>query len=155
MRTLPLLLSFLLLLLLGACGKPQTGAVEPHWDRDTCERCRMVLSDRFHSAQVRYRDDSGRSRVRLFDDIGCAIVWLQDQPWRDAPTTEIWVNDHRSGEWIDARKAFYVSGHNTSMEYGLGAQSDAATGGMDFAAARRHVLEKERRNHARHGPKPR
>ncbi len=142
--------SILTLLLLNGCSEPQTGAIEPHWDRDTCERCRMVLSDRFHSAQVRFTDEKNKSRVRMFDDVGCAIIWLENQDWRDNKSTEIWVTDHRDGDWLDARNAFYVRGHNTSMEYGLGAQTEASTESMNFPAARKFIFEKEKNSNA-HG----
>ena len=136
----------LIVLVLPACsGDPGTGAVTPKWDRDGCERCRMVLSDRLHSAQIRHAVPGKRAKVRLFDDIGCAVIWLQDKPWGDAPTTEIWVNDHRTGEWIDARKATYVKGQQTPMEYGLGAQAAPAPEGLSFAQARAHILEVEKR----------
>ena len=139
------LLTALLLLLLSGCGDPGTGPVEVKWDRDACERCRMVLSDRYHSAQVRYSPRDQRSRVYKFDDIGCAVIWLQGKSWKDDPTTEIWVNDHRTGEWIDARKATYIKGHRTSMEYGLGAQPEAVPDGLNFEQAIKHIFEVEER----------
>lgn len=135
-----------MLLFLAACsGDPGTGPQEVRWDRYTCERCRMVLSDRKHSAQVRFREPTGKSRVRFFDDIGCAILWLEDKPFRDAHDTEIWVTDWRSGEWIDARSAHYLKGQVTPMEYGLGAQSDPDPDSFDYRVAREQVFDVERR----------
>ncbi|OQX30569.1 MAG: hypothetical protein B0D96_10520 [Candidatus Sedimenticola endophacoides] len=132
------------LLLLAACGgDPGSGAVEPRWDRTTCERCRMSVSDPRHTAQVRQPLAGGRSRVVMFDDIGCALLWLDDKLWRDDPRTEIWVTDHRDGRWIDARRASYVTGNNTPMAYGLGAQDEAVDGALDFTQARRHIFETE------------
>jgi copper chaperone NosL len=145
--------SLLLVLLLGACsGDPGTGPVEVSWDRVGCERCRMVLSDRQHSAQVRFKQASGKSQVLFFDDIGCAVIWLQDKPFAAAPDTEIWVTDWRSGEWIDARAATYLAGQHTPMEYGLGAQIEPSPDGLNFEQARQHVFEVERRFnlHAQH-----
>ena len=137
----------LIVLVLSACsGDPRTGAVEPKWDRDICERCRMVLSDRFHAAQIRQSAPGEGSRVRLFDDIGCAVIWLRDKPWRDDPATEIWVNDHRTGDWIDARTATYLKGRRTPMEYGLGAQTSPAPEVLSFAQAKAHIMEVEKRH---------
>ena len=138
---------FLLTLLLGGCsGPPDEGPVDVKWDRDACERCRMVLSDRHHSAQVRYfPEDKKRSKVLMFDDIGCAVLWLEDKTWRDDPQTEIWVTDHRTGEWIDAKQATYIQGQLTPMEYGLGAQKEAAADGLDFEAAKKHIFDIEER----------
>lgn len=127
--------------LLAACsGDPGSGPVDVKWDRDVCARCNMVLSDRAHSAQIRFTpNDGGRSQVKRFDDIGCAVLWLQQQPWRGRPDVEIWVNDYRNGAWIDARTAHYVTGRITPMQYGLGARSDPADGALTFAQAREHI----------------
>jgi len=145
------------LLSLGACsGDLDNGPAEVKWDRYTCERCRMVLSDRQHAAQIRVPGPDGRAQRYYFDDLGCALVWLQDQPFRDAPDTKIWVNDWRTGQWIDARSATYLSGQITPMGYGLGAQSDPHPGGLDFAQARQRILERERgvNRHGAHPPAP-
>ncbi len=134
-------------LLLGGCGRDSgTGPVAVHWDRATCARCRMVLSDRHHAAQVRVKPQEGRSRVYLFDDLGCAVIWLEDHPnWRDDPVTEIWVNDWRTGDWIDARTAYYLKGQETPMQYGLGAQSDPAPDALDYSSAVKAIFAIEQR----------
>ncbi|MES9905186.1 MAG: hypothetical protein ABW168_21240 [Sedimenticola sp.] len=151
-RSLLLIVAGGVLLLLTACsGDPGTGVKEVKWDRDACERCRMVLSDRFHSAQVRFSPAGGkRSKVLKFDDIGCAALWLEDKPFRDDPKTEIWVTDHRSGDWIDATKAHYVKGHLTPMEYGLGAQTEATPGSLTYAQAQADIQNSEEHYNA-HG----
>jgi len=135
-----------LLLLLTACsGDPGTGPVDVKWDRDSCARCNMVLSDRQHAAQVRYTPaDGSRGQVKKFDDLGCAVLWLDQQSWADVAGIELWVADHRDGHWLDARKAHYLTGQLTPMQYGLGAQSDPAPGTIDFAAASEHIYEVER-----------
>jgi len=130
--------------LLSGCGDPGTGPVDVHWDRDSCERCRMILSDRKHAAQVRYDDAGKRSRVRMFDDIGCAMIWLEDKPWRDTPSTEVWTVDHHNGEWIDARSAYYIKGQLTPMEYQIGAQSQPPISkSLSYAEAKLHVFKVE------------
>ncbi|GAB4346482.1 MAG: hypothetical protein Kow006_05030 [Gammaproteobacteria bacterium] len=145
-----LALGLLVVSLPGCSGDPGTGPVEVKWDRVACERCRMVLSDRRHAAQIRFTDPGGKSRIMFFDDIGCAVIWLDDKPWKDAAGTEIWVNDHRDGRWIDARKAYYVEGGLTPMEYGLGAQDEPAAGAMSFEQAIARIWEIEKRFN-RHG----
>jgi len=144
-------------MLVACSGDPGTGAVEVKWDRDICKRCNMVLSDRRHSAQVRYSPAGQRSQVYRFDDLGCAVLWLKEQDWRDAPGIEIWVNDHANGDWLDARKAHYVPGQITPMEYGLGAQTEATADTLDFAGAIAHIEDIEKRfnvhgGHLEHAP---
>ncbi|MEN8168705.1 MAG: nitrous oxide reductase accessory protein NosL [Pseudomonadota bacterium] len=140
------ILSIIFLSLAACSGQPDSGPVEIKWDRDVCARCSMVLSDRLHSAQVRATPVAGkRSKVYKFDDIGCAVLWIEDKPWRNDPKTEIWVNDHRNGKWIDARSAYYVSGQVTPMEYGLGAQSEPAENALNYEQARQQIFELEAR----------
>ena len=67
-------LGLIVLLALSACSDNGTGPVEVKWDRDACERCRMVLSDRYHAAQIRGGPADRKARVYKFDDIGGAIV---------------------------------------------------------------------------------
>ncbi|MBL3591147.1 MAG: hypothetical protein JMN24_15340 [gamma proteobacterium endosymbiont of Lamellibrachia anaximandri] len=144
-RSYSLLVGLAILLLTACSGDPGTGPKEVKWDRVACERCRMVLSDRHYSAQIRYFPEGKRSKVVGFDDIGCATLWLDTQAWKDDPKTEIWVTDFRTGDWIDARTATYVKEKITPMEYGLGAQSDPAPEGLNFAQAKLHVIEVEKR----------
>jgi nitrous oxide reductase accessory protein NosL len=128
--------------LLPACARDDGhGPGKVHWDRDTCKRCNMAVSDRHYAAQVR----GGPKREALkFDDIGCALFWLQEQkiPWAEAPDTEIWVADYRTGEWLDARKAYYLAGKTTPMAYGFAALAQAEPGSLDFAAMRAALLAK-------------
>ena len=136
----------LLSMLLSACsGEQDTGPAKVRWDQNTCERCRMMLSDRNFSAQVRYFPDAKRSRVVKFDDIGCATIWLEDQKWKDDPKTEIWVTAHNNGEWINARKATYIPINNSPMGYNLGAQAEAVPGGLNFAEAKQHIEQVEKK----------
>ena len=140
-----------LMLLFNACSMdPGNGPADVKWDRYACERCRMVLSDRHYSVQVRYLPEGKkRTKVLYFDDIGCATLWLEEKPWKDDPGTEIWVTDHRSGDWIDARTATYLKEKITPMEYGLGAQREPVPGGLDFERVKLHVVEVEKRFDAR------
>lgn len=132
--------------LLPACSRDTGhGPGEVHWDRDVCKRCGMALSDRHYATQVR---GGPKREVFKFDDIGCALFWLKDQPWADAAETEIWVNDFRTGEWLDARKAHYLSGKTSPMAYGYGAQGGdknaPEAGGIDFAAMKADILSRDK-----------
>lgn len=141
-----LLFATLILPVLAACSlEPDTGPIDVVWEEDACKRCSMVLGDSYHAAQIRQHFADGSSKAYLFDDIGCAVVWLEKKSWKDDAKTEIWVNDHSSGAWIDARGAYYVGGQQTPMFYGLGAQQEATPGSVDFAAAKQHIFRVEER----------
>jgi nitrous oxide reductase accessory protein NosL len=141
----------LLLLLAGCSNEPDTGPGKVRWDREVCARCAMTVSDHNYSAQVRGGPAGQKGKLYKFDDIGCAVIWLDQQPWKDNPKTEIWVTDYRNGDWLDARKAWYVKGKITPMGYGLGATPEQEPGALDFAQARKHIYEVEEQTHTHRG----
>lgn len=130
-------------LLLAACsGDPKTGPVEIKWDRDGCTHCGMALSDRHFAAQVR---GGPKQQAFKFDDIGCAVEWLQKQAWANEAATQIWVMDYREGQWLDARKARYIGGKTSPMAYGYAALAGETPDSIDFAELSKRVLSKENR----------
>ena len=92
-----------------------------HWDRDMCERCKMVVSDRQHATQV-INPATGRST--MYDDIGCAVLWFGEEKIEWADKAKIWVTDITTGKWIDARTALYDTNNITSMAFGFGAHEN-------------------------------
>jgi nitrous oxide reductase accessory protein NosL len=132
-RALPAWLA--LVLLLAACGDPGEGPARIAWDRDACEHCGMVITDRRFAAQVRI----GRTPHR-FDDVGCAVEWLGERS-KGTPPTEFWVADQESGAWLDARTASFRGGQQTPMGYGFGASGQAGDGSLDLAALEAAVRE--------------
>ena len=144
MKRLAVTLLFPLILLLTACGEDQTtGAEKVRWDREICARCAMAVSDRNYSAQVRGGRKDKRSKVYKFDDLGCAVIWLDKQNWKDDARTEIWVNNHKDGKWINAKTAWYVKMNNTPMDYGLGAQTEKVDGALSYDEATAHIYKVE------------
>ncbi|MFK5984125.1 MAG: nitrous oxide reductase accessory protein NosL [Pseudomonadota bacterium] len=134
--------------LLSGCGDKQAGPVDVKWDRDACDRCQMMLSDRKFSAQVRVFPKNKRSKVFRFDDVGCASLWLaakQQQTWQADEKTEIWVTDVNSGKWINAKTAWYIKEQITPMNYGLGAVATEQKGAINFIQARQHIDEVEKK----------
>ena len=129
--------------LLNVSCSNDTGTIEIKWDRDGCERCRMVLSDRHFAAQVR---GGPKNKAYLFDDIGCAVHWLKKQPWGFDETTQIWVTDYRNGNWLNARTAYYVPGQTTPMDFDFGAMPESVEGSVDFEAAKMQMLAKKHRH---------
>ena len=133
---------------LASCGRSgpwPEGMAEIKWDRDTCVRCSMVISDRRFAAEMRGGD---KDTVFKFDDIGCAVFWMRDRakehPWLADPATRLWVADATgSGErWLDARKAFFVGGRTSPMGYNQAAYSYADAGALGFEDMRQHLLAK-------------
>ncbi|MDA3908862.1 MAG: hypothetical protein PF437_07220 [Sulfurimonas sp.] len=102
-----------------ACEKKvETGVAEVHWDRDMCSRCVMVVSDRKNTVQVRNPDTS---KTYMFDDIGCMALWFEEEKIEWKNKAIIWVTDSESGDFIDARVAFYDTNNITPMAYGFSA----------------------------------
>ena len=107
-----------------------------HWDRDMCERCKMAISERKFA--VEGIDEKGR--VYKFDDIGCLILWNKlEHP--EVRFKKIWITDAKSGEWIDAKKAFYTTDSITPMGYGFAAHKNRPKSGeiIDFNEVKRRV----------------
>jgi len=149
-----ILLSYFLLVAAGCTPDQASGPGEVRWDRETCTRCSMAVGDRSFAAQVRAAPSGEKSRLYKFDDIGCAVIWLDTQSWKNDTGTEIWVADHRNGKWLDARKAHFVTGKLSPMNYGLAAQAEEAEGALDFSQAIEHIrmAENEQHRHGGHNP---
>jgi hypothetical protein len=137
------------IVLVTACGQGSaTGPEAIHWDRQTCEHCQMVISDRVDAAEIRL---PGERRVHAFDDLGCALLWLDHQgllgkstPGADAAkvseAAEVWVRDATGSRWIDGRQARYAGGFSTPMAYGYGVAEE----GESLDAIRLRIREAER-----------
>jgi len=105
------------------------------WDRVACEECKMALSDPHYSAQV----IGSNGKAYYFDDIGCAILWLKRQPWKNKART--WVNDVNSTEWIDAQKANWMYGDpKTPMGYGFAATLSPVENALDWETVNKWVV---------------
>ncbi len=150
--TSSIIIIILVLVFLAGCSREEeNGPGKVRWDREVCARCAMAISDRNYSAQIRGGRPDRETKLYKFDDIGCAIIWLNKQNWKNDPRTKIWVNDHRNGNWLDAKTAWYVKARNTPMDYGLGAQSDQLPGTLNFTEATVHINKEEQRLDSHHG----
>jgi len=134
---------------LSGCNKDNwpEGMVEIKWDRDTCARCSMVISDRRFAAQLRGGPDKA---VFKFDDIGCMVFWLRDKadkyPWLAEAGTRFWVADFTSKSreemrWLDPKRAHYMT-KASPMGYNFAAVSTPMPGSLDFTDMRQHTLAK-------------
>ena len=139
-----LFIPLVILVLLVACEKKvSTELSDVHWDRDMCDRCKMVVSEKNHAAQV-INPENGK--VYKFDDIGCAILWFKEEniSWKDK--AKIWITDVKTSKWIDARTSFYDTLNITPMAYGFGAheKKESIKAGLeiiDFNEMSKRVLE--------------
>jgi nitrous oxide reductase accessory protein NosL len=134
------------LLLLVACGKrgnwPEGGEAI-HWDRDTCARCSMAISDPRFAVEL-VRSNPKRS-VLKFDDFGCLVAWAKElnkktgePPWWEDPQSRVWVADFNSladdrdaVRWLDARMARYI-GRSSPMGYNHAAVESADEQAVGF-----------------------
>ena len=89
-----------LLLALAGCGGP-TAEVPPEilLGADTCDYCRMVISETRHAAAAR-----GQALEARFDDPGCLQQYLGE---RRGQPLEAWVHDEE-GRWQLARETWLV-----------------------------------------------
>ena len=88
-----------------------------------------------YSAQV--IDPNGRAYY--FDDIGCAILWMGRQPWKDKART--WVNDVKTKEWVDAERANWIYGDpKTPMGYGFAATLSPVENAMDYETVKKWMV---------------
>lgn len=135
------------LVLLVGCGSDRSsGPVPVHWDRDPCERCAMALGSQRFAAQVRGPDSR---RVHLFDDVGCALIWIQQnvaETQRGA--LEIWVGGPTGAKWVDAREARFSAGFETPMGYGYATVPPGTPGSIDLTELERRLAARE------HGRRP-
>lgn len=140
-RTFTLLAALAILPVAGCFEGDQSGPVEIHWDRDTGELCQMMISDARFVAQIR---GGPKRKVYKFDDIGCAVNWLNEKPWAGDAETEIWVAEVTSTRenviWLNARDAYYVTGEMTPMNYGFSALRHGRSGSIDFVAMTNKIL---------------
>jgi nitrous oxide reductase accessory protein NosL len=149
-----LLSGFLLILGLSGCSdrRPKGGFEAIHWDRDMCERCKMVVSERKYAAEI---VDPKTNKVYKFDDLGCAVLWLKEEkiPW--AKRAKIWVTDAKTGKWLDARKAIYTDDSITPMAYGIAAFSEKTFPkghkALDFETVSKIIEKIEAKNNERRG----
>jgi mono/diheme cytochrome c family protein len=77
------------------------------YGRDTCARCRMILSQPGFAAIA--RDSQGH--WQKYDDLGCARA--------AAPNGEILVEDHKDDRWVPLAKATLVEGVPTPMGFNV------------------------------------
>ena len=128
-----------LMLLTGCDSTPTDGPKEVRWDRDFCESCRMLLSDRHYAAQI--LDTKGK--YHLYDDPGEMLLAFATKYKKDS-AAKLYVTDSKNGKWLDARSASYTSGHLTPMGFGYGANEKPQPGSNNFSTLLDQLLAGEK-----------
>lgn len=99
--------------------------------------CKMLIRTRRNSAQA--VDKKGETH--FFNDPGCMVLWLKDQPRRTH--MRLWVYALDTHRWIDARQAWYGTKDATVMGYGFGARQKHKNGAIRFDEMYRRMLRGE------------
>ncbi|MFA7083270.1 MAG: nitrous oxide reductase accessory protein NosL [Arcobacteraceae bacterium] len=117
-----LIFSFFIFFIFIGCQEDSlpNGMKKVHWDRDICERCKMIISERKFTVQM---INPKTNEAFMFDDLGCAVLWFIEDEIAWFNEANVYITDAVSGKWIDAKEAIYVSDTLTPMGYGLSAYS--------------------------------
>ena len=117
----------LLLLSVSCAGRP--GPASIRLGEDACAWCRMTIVSQNTAAQI---VAPGAEPV-LFDEIGCLRQYVATMPL--PPDAMVFVTDHRTGEWVDARTAVFTeTKRETPMSSGILAHANPASRDADPAA---------------------
>ena len=117
-------------LVLSGCAARPPGPVALALGEDACASCRMTIVSRATAAQIVRAGDE----PVLFDELGCLREYLAQRAIPDDAV--IYVADHRTGEWVNARAAVFTNTTvSTPMASGLLAHADASSRDADPAAA--------------------
>lgn len=103
-----------------------------------CPKCHMYLVGKKYTAQIITND----LKTHFFDDIGCAILWLNDQK-TEIQSITFWVYSNDTNHYINALKASYTFTESTPMHYGFGAYENLREGMINFEEMRLRMLRGE------------
>jgi copper chaperone NosL len=108
------------------CSAPGPGVI--HYDTDSCDHCRMTISDPRFAAQLVTRT----GKVYRFDDPGCLAAFLASRQVTPETVHSIWTNDYAHPERLlrAEESTFVVSDRIRSPMNGgmaaFGSATDAA-----------------------------
>ncbi len=102
-----------------------------------CSTCKMEIEHLQFAAQV----VNASGKTWFFDEIGCLVKWIEDQPFKHSAV--LWTMTEDTHKWIDAKKAYYSRDSITPMGYGFAAQEHQKKGCIDFDTMRLKMLRGE------------
>lgn len=121
---------------LSACKGGGDGPEPVRWGKENCDFCGMLVDDPRFAAEIRAPEGG---KLWKFDDMGCAALFLAKQSWKDDARAKFWVGDNGSGQWIDGRQAWFISGPKSPMAYNFGAVSAPREGAIAFDQFRQTI----------------
>jgi copper chaperone NosL len=96
-----------------AAGCADDGPPTVRYGHEGCAYCRMIVNDdRFAAALV-----TTSGEALKFDDVCCLVDHLSDNPGVEK---SVWVRGYRSGQWHDARSAYFAYGPKLQTPMGAG-----------------------------------
>jgi copper chaperone NosL len=97
-----LLLCACLAVALAGCTKTEIKPVDIS-DKDTCFKCRSLISDNHYAAELKTKDGF----TRKFDDMGCLIDYAKNKIGKKN-IAAFFVMDYPTQKWIWSEEAFFV-----------------------------------------------
>jgi len=86
------------------------------------------------------KEKTGPEKIR-YDRETCEICNMIISDPRFRRPKEFWVADMKTGrKWLDARKAWYLPGQTTPMDYGFGAIEEKREGAVDYEEMKKEVI---------------
>jgi copper chaperone NosL len=114
---------------ISACAAGTVGPANIRLGEDACAHCRMTVVSDKTAAQI----VAPGAEPLIFDEPGCLRDFLSERALGEDAV--VFVADHRTGAWIDARQAVFTrTSERTPMGSGLIAHADAASRDADAAA---------------------
>jgi len=133
------LLMLLVLSFLGCEKENVKGPHKIHYDRDMCTECKMVISDRNYAVQI---VNPIKNKAYNFDDIGCAIIWMDKSTEKWLDTAPMYIADQKTSKLIPSREVYWAKGFTTPMDFGFAAFKVKPEGKTyDFLEVYRDVMQ--------------
>lgn len=110
-----------------ATGCNSDGPPSLRYGQESCTHCRMIVNDdRFAAAFVAKSGEPAK-----FDDVGCLVEYMAANP---GATGNVWVRGYQSGQWHDARTAYFAYGPKLHTPMASGLAAVASQGEADALA---------------------
>ncbi|NOZ91443.1 MAG: hypothetical protein GXO60_09185 [Epsilonproteobacteria bacterium] len=88
--------------------------------------CKMLIRSYYGSSQAITKSGD----TYFFNDIGCMMTWLEEQP--NQKSIKMWVYTNDTHRWIDAKIAHYSTTDKTTLGYGFGAYEKKLKNQIDY-----------------------